>query len=152
VTAPQQEAIERLIAWAHERRFDHRPFLEDACDAASAELASLRAELERLRRICHDSFLILPVVSDNYMCMAFVDSDITPHVRQVADEVAVLRAQVQAFKSGETELRAAIAAKEAALRAAREWIVDSWSEAEAPAVLHEIDAALTAPASGEAER
>lgn len=97
-TLPLPERVDNIIVelknWRHE------------CATEAAANEKLRAENERLTGIIRRSFNYLPVVGDNRM--AFVDSDIEPHVVQVADEFSIISAQVMALKAENERLRAVL--------------------------------------------
>lgn len=63
---------------------------------------SAEARVARLESICHASYMLLPVVPGNEF--AFVDFDITPHVRAVADEWSIREAQLRASEARVAEL------------------------------------------------
>lgn len=65
-------------------------------------LDAAKYELARLRKIIHDAYGYLPTTSN---ALAFVDFDIVPHARAVADEFAVLREQITAFERSDARRR-----------------------------------------------
>lgn len=65
-------------------------------DRARAGLARVEAERDRLARIIHASFMLLPTVPGD--SMAFVDNNLIPHVRAVADEFSILAGQVKSYE------------------------------------------------------
>jgi hypothetical protein len=70
---------EQLVLWIH---------------ALQDREEELEAKVERLTQILHDSYMLLPVVPESEL--AWGDSDLTPHVRAVADEWAVRERQLAA--------------------------------------------------------
>jgi hypothetical protein len=74
----------------YEYAADGGALLREAADRIEA----LEAKVERLTQILHDSYMLLPVVPESEL--AWGDSDLTPHVRAVADEWAVRERQLAA--------------------------------------------------------
>ena len=66
---------------------------------AASRIVTLEAHRDRLMKILTDSFMHLPQVGDP---IAWVDHNLVPHVIRVADEFAVLKEQVRAFRKKES--------------------------------------------------
>lgn len=76
-----------------------RGWVTDAdAEAMEARCAELNAENARLREICSRAHGLMPTIEGS--ALAFVDSDIVPHVMELVDDHAALREQVKALAEG----------------------------------------------------